>query len=114
MNGNRILAGTLSAVTLLFAGTAVAAEPGPHLPGTEGKMENRMDSKMSCDSMMGMMGGGTMGKDMMGGVMNDGQMMADLPPGNEKLNMQMQAEMMQAMGTILQKYADRISIPPEK
>lgn len=105
MNGNRILAGTLSAFTLFFAGAAIAVEPAPHSPGTGKKMEKKMDGKMSCDGMMGMMGGG---------MMNGGQMMAGLPPGNEKLNMQMQAEMMQAMGTIMQKYADKISIPAEK
>jgi len=118
MNGNRILAGTLSAFTLFFAGAAVAAEPAPHSPATGKKMEKKMDGKMSCDGMMGMMGGGMMGKgmmgSMMGSMMNGGQMMAGLPPGNEKLNMQMQAEMMQAMGTIMQKYADKISIPAEK
>lgn len=114
MNGNRILAGTLSAFTLFFAGAAIAVEPAPHSPGTGKKMEKKMGGKMSCDSMMGMMGGGMMGKGMMGGMMNGGQMMTGLPPGNEKLNMQMQAEMMQAMGTIMQKYADKISMPAEK
>ena len=107
MNGNRILAGTLSGFTLFFAGAALAAEAAPHSPGTGEKMEKKMDGKMSCDSMMG---GGMMGK----GMMNGGQMMAALPPGNEKLNVQMQAEMMQAMGTIMQKYADKIPMQAEK
>jgi hypothetical protein len=41
-------------------------------------------------------------------------MMSNLPPGNEKLNLQMHAEMMQAMGAIMQKYADRIVTPQQK
>ena len=56
--------------------------------------------------MMGMMN--TMrGCPMMSGGMHGG-MMPQLPPGNEKLQMQMHAEMMQRMGEILAKYADRI------
>jgi hypothetical protein len=64
----------------------------------------------------GMMGGGMMG----GGMMNmmgqcermmgarGGHAMPQLPPGNEKLQLQMQAEMMQRMGEILAKYAAQI------
>jgi hypothetical protein len=83
----------------------------------------------------GMMGGGPMQPGMMGrgmnpGMMGDGMMgggmmdmmaqchammgamgMPRLPPGNEKLQLQMQAEMMQRMGEILGKYAARIEEP---
>ena len=41
-------------------------------------------------------------------------MMGQLPPGNEKLSMQMHGEMMQAMGEILRKYADKIQTPSSK
>jgi hypothetical protein len=34
--------------------------------------------------------------------------MPQLPPGNEKLQLQMQAEMMQKMGEILAKYSARV------
>jgi len=78
-------------------------------------MGKDMDGGMSCSGMMGMMGGGMMGGGMMGGgMMNHGRMMSDLPPGNEKLNLQMHAEMMQAMGAIMQKYADKIVTPQQK
>ncbi|SOY74133.1 conserved hypothetical protein [Cupriavidus taiwanensis] len=40
--------------------------------------------------------------------------MMGLPPGNEKLSMQMHADMMQAMGEIMRKYADKIQTPPTK
>ena len=67
----------------------------------------------------GMMGGGTgmMGCPMMGGGMGGARgmrgmhgtpgMMA-LPPGNEKLQLQMQAEIMQKVGEIMAKYAAQI------
>ncbi|AOB33863.1 hypothetical protein AKI39_19170 [Bordetella sp. H567] len=37
---------------------------------------------------------------------------AALPPGNEKIAMEMHGEMMKAMGEILLKYADKIETPP--
>lgn len=109
MNGNRFLVGTLAALALFAAGAAVSAEQNPPSHGMGRQMEKKMDGKMSCDGMMGMMGNG-----MMGGMMNNRQMMPAMPPGNEKLEMQMHAEMMQAMGAIMQKYADRISPPAGK
>jgi hypothetical protein len=63
----------------------------------------------------GMMGGGGMTgmmgscESMMGGGMGMGAMgLPRLPPGNEKLQAQMQAEMLQKMGEIAARYADRI------
>jgi hypothetical protein len=57
-----------------------------------------------------------MGNPMMGGAMMNGcpMMMGQLPPGNEKLAMQMHGEMMKAMGDIMLKYADRIQTPSSK
>lgn len=40
--------------------------------------------------------------------MSGGAMMPQLPPGNEKLEFQMHAEMMQKMGEIAARYADKI------
>ncbi len=57
-----------------------------------------------------MMGGGKMGGELMGSC----PMMGQLPPGNEKLAMQMHGEMMKTMGDIMLKYADRIQTPPAK
>ena len=105
---------TLLLATLVIAsGLAGAAdkkqskEPAGNMPGME-KMD--MDHGMMQGGMMrgGMMQGGMM--DMMKGCR---QMMSDptipqLPAGNEKLQLQMRAEMMQKMGEILGKYADKI------
>jgi hypothetical protein len=62
----------------------------------------------------GMKGSGMMQGDMMGMMngckaMMHSSMAPQLPPGNEKLQLQMQGEMMQKMGEILTKYADKIS-----
>lgn len=62
-----------------------------------------------------MMGGGMMGGGMMGGeMMRNCPMMGQLPPGNEKLAMQMHGEMMKAMSDIMLKYADKIQAPAAK
>ena len=60
-----------------------------------------------CGGMMGKMGSG---QGMMGkmGAPSGGPGMPKLPPGNEKLEFQMHAEMMQKIGEIALKYADRI------
>jgi hypothetical protein len=64
---------------------------------------------MNGGGMMGMMGGMGACGPMMGGASLSGGAMPQLPPGNEKLQLQMQAEMMQKMGEILAKYAARIN-----
>jgi hypothetical protein len=100
MNTKRLAAMTL-AIALLGTSTWSAAasppQPGMHDGGS---------------SMMGegMMGGGMMGK----GMMSNCSMMGQLPPGNEKLEVQMHGEMMKAMGDIMLKYADKIQVPPAK
>ncbi|MDE2358688.1 MAG: hypothetical protein KGL70_04820 [Betaproteobacteria bacterium] len=63
----------------------------------------------------GMMGGGMMGGGMMGmephcGTVGTGSTIPQLPPGNEKLQLKMQGEMMQKMGEILVRYADQIEV----
>ena len=65
--------------------------------------------------MGGMQGGGMMGgmggmMDMMNGCsqMMSGGAMPHLPPGNEKVQLKMQAEIMQKTGEILSRYADQI------
>ncbi len=97
MNKNRLLIATLSSFVLLTTGAAFAADSSPAKHPTE--MHKKMEDKMSCEGMKGMMGKG---------MMNKGQMMPDLPSGNEKLNAQMHAEMMQSMGNIMEKYAEKI------
>ena len=65
----------------------------------------------------GMMGAGMMGGGMMGGMMSGCPMKASggatlalpqLPPGNDALQFRMHAEMMQKIGEIAVRYADRI------
>lgn len=93
---------------LALGGVAMAADAGPSSQGAPhaqdhhgmmgggGMMGGMMDMMGSCQSMMG--NRGNMG--MMG--------MPAFPPGNEKLEAQMHAEMMQKMGEIAARYADRI------
>ena len=52
-----------------------------------------------------------------GGMMGEGRMphmvpLPALPPGNEKLELQMQAEIMQKVGEILAKYAGQVKEAP--
>lgn len=97
MNKNRLLIATLSSFVLSTTDAAFAADSSPAKHPTE--MHKKMEDKMSCEGMKGMLGKG---------MMNKGQMMPDLPSGNEKLNAQMHAEMMQSMGNIMEKYAEKI------
>jgi hypothetical protein len=57
-------------------------------------MEGGMNMMGMCRQMMD------------GGMMS--HMLPQLPPGNEKLQLQMQAEMMQKLGEITAKYAGQI------
>ena len=113
-NRQSIKAALLIAASAALTGVvAMAAEPAS-------KPETSAASK--ADMQRGMMGGGTNGgsmTDMMGmmqscqSMMGSGGMHGDaaefkLPPGNEKLETQMHAEMLQKMGEIATKYADRI------
>ncbi len=66
----------------------------------------RGDGMMHGDGMM--RGDGMMGMMDRCGQMMGGSASVHLPPGNEKLELQMQAEIMQKTGEILAKYADRI------
>jgi hypothetical protein len=99
----KILATSAIAVVMLAAGTlTVAAEKGPSgkppmdMQGMDGmKMDGGMMEMMSACSRM-MQGGST------------GHVPAQLPPGNEKLQLQMHAEMLQKLGEIEAKYAAQI------
>lgn len=86
------------------AGFALAQQPSKPAPGMQHGDGRSMDR--------GMMGGGDMmGGGMMGGhhgMMSGMMMVPRMPPGNEKLEFQMRAEMMQKMGEIAAKYASQI------
>ena len=91
----------LTVLALTAGGAAVAAmAPDGKMSGMEG-MQRGGQSMMDCP----MMSGGRMGEGMSGGMMGG----ATLPPGNEKLQLQMRAEIMQKVGEIMAKYANQVS-----
>lgn len=91
-----------------FAGAAalplpVAAQSDQH-QHEQSAQRGQASGMMSGQGMGGMM-------DMMQGcpmMRGGGHGMPHLPPGNEKLELQMHADMMKAMGDILAKYAARL------
>lgn len=114
MNSKRMVVMVLAAVVAGAGGLVDAAEPAQAAkPGSS--MQGMADMPMG-HGMMGSDGtkGGSMMdmmhscRKMMSGAMAGGLMMPQLPPGNEKLQFQMHAEMMQKMGEIAAKYADKI------
>ncbi|MEO5883204.1 MAG: hypothetical protein ABIQ06_12370 [Caldimonas sp.] len=121
MNRHSIASAFVAAATFAFASTAVvAAEPAPKPPSAmSGKDDmSKHHGKDGMKDGMGGMGGGDM-QGMMGMMNSCQSMMAkakdsgntampQLPPGNEKLEFQMHAEMMQKMGEIAARYAERI------
>lgn len=70
---------------------------GGNMMGSDKKDGGMMGMMRNCQSMMGASGEGA-------GPMHGMRM----PPGNEKLELQMHAEMMQKIGEIAARYADRI------
>jgi hypothetical protein len=64
--------------------------------------------KPAAHGMAGMQGMQGMQGMMSGCPMMGGGMMPQLPPGNEKLQLQMWGEMMQKMGEIASKYAAQV------
>lgn len=98
----------------------VANAAGPASPQQGGEKGPQGHHGMMGDGMMGgggMTGGGGMGgmmdmmqscQSMMGNSGMSGTAMPKFPPGNEKLEAQMHAEMMQKMGEIAARYAERI------
>ena len=100
MNTKRLAAVSLAFALLGASGLSAAASP---------------PQPVMHDHGSAMMGDGMMSKEMMSKeMMSNCPMMAQLPPGNEKLAMQMHGEMMKAMGDIMLKYADKIQTPPAK
>jgi hypothetical protein len=127
MHGSMDSNGAMPGASKALAGTNDQAAPSAAGATMHDGSANAMDMMNACSRMMGdgmmghgMMRHGMMGHGMMGGMrgpdmsrhgmMGPGMMgpMFRLPPGNEKLQLQMQAEMMQKMGEILAKYASRI------
>jgi hypothetical protein len=106
------LSRVLPAALLIATLGASAAEPdgsrrpmeGQRAPGMQGMqgmqgMHGMMDMMQNCPMMAGQ------GGSMMRGHGAHMGMMPRLPPGNEKLQLQMHGEIMQKVGEILMKYA---------
>ncbi len=94
----------IAAVAMGVSALSVAADrdpkPGQGMQGMQGMHEGQ--GMMGMISGCPMMSGGTMGRGMMSGAV------PQLPPGNEKLQLQMWGEMMQNMGEIASKYAAQV------
>ena len=114
MNRTLRIAAAVASLTALSVAFPAAAQTDPH--------QHEQGSQAGQGPQgMGGMGGGMMGGQGMGGMMGmmqgcpmmqgGGHGLPHLPPGNEKLELQMHAEMMKAMGDIMAKYAARL---PEK
>ena len=114
MNRHSIKAALLVAAAAALASTvALAAEPASkpeaNAAGKGDMHHGMMGNSKSGGSMMDMMGMMQSCQSMMGsGGMHGDAAAFKLPPGNEKLETQMHAEMLQKMGEIATKYADRI------
>ena len=101
MRTRSVMATALALALLGAGGWSAAAGPSRATEGAKASPQDPMHSMM-------------MGHMMDGGMMGGCPMMGQLPPGNERLSMQMHGEMMQAMGEILRKYADKIQTPSSK
>jgi hypothetical protein len=110
MHVKTAMASFLSAALVSFGGSGMAQDQHQHEGGAKGPQG---PGAMMGGGMMegGMMGGGMMNMmqqcERMTGA-RGGHAMPQLPPGNEKLQLQMQAEMMQRVGEILAKYAAQL------
>jgi hypothetical protein len=117
MSAKKLVSVLLAAALIGTSGWGLAAEGDAssqhHAQGEQGmKAMPGMSGRM-----MGNMGGDMMGHEMMGhgmmrgmmGMMGGGcPMVGWLPTGNRALAMRMHGEMMEAMGKILVKYADKV------
>lgn len=109
MHVKTLFAALVAAAMLFGAGEVAVAQQAPAkpAPGMPGGDQRSMDHGM-MGGMMGMMNMMQECQRRMGGASAGGAMMPQMPPGNEKLQFQMHAEMMQKMGEIAAKYAGQI------
>lgn len=112
MQRKHLMAAGLATAILIGSGSVVGAQerPSPErsIPNMEQMPGGMMGGGMMGGGMMGMMDMMAMCNRMMGSGMTGAGMVPQLPPGNEKLQLQMQAEMMQRMGEILARYAAKV------
>src|SRR5574338_523707 len=106
-----LLIAATAALSTAAGGWALAAEQSPPpasqmgggMPMGQGMMGH--GGTMGQDGMMGMM---QHCQKMMGGAGMAGTLVPQLPPGNDKLQLKMQAEIMQKVGEIAARYADQV------
>ncbi|HUF81971.1 MAG TPA: hypothetical protein VMN03_12585 [Burkholderiales bacterium] len=116
MQVKRLSAALIAAAMLSGAGGLAfaqqpSAKPAPQMPGGDQRSMDHGGMMGGSGMMGGMMGGGQRAMDHRG-MMGRMMMVPQMPPGNEKLQFQMQAEMMQKMGEVAAKYAERIKEEP--
>jgi hypothetical protein len=87
----------IGAALVLVAGATLSVAADTRQMPMQG-MAGQHHGMMGCPMMSGGMGGGMMGS----------RGMHALPPGNEKLQLQMNAEIMQKVGEIMAKYAAQV------
>jgi hypothetical protein len=95
---------SIAGAAVLSLPAAAQSDQHQHEQGAQRAQRGQAPGMMSGQGMGGMM-------DMMQGcpmMRSGGHGMPHLPPGNEKLELQMHADMMKAMGDILAKYAARL------
>ena len=125
MRNRHVVAAFLLVSLMTVAGASVAAQhgmpmdrqaqggPPAGMPGAMGGPMQGMMAGPMADQMSGMMMGARQGMAGMGGMMADcpmmGAMAGVLTPQQQ---MKMHAEMMQAMGQIMEKYAGQVEKGP--
>ena len=103
----------LKIFSAIVAALAIGASSAVPAADSDAKPQRGMGGMPGMEAMHGQGQPGMMGAmggcPMMGGAMHGGMgMMPQLPPGNEKLQLQMWGEMMQKMGEIASKYAAQV------
>lgn len=122
MNRTRKIALLIAATAALSTapgGWALAAEQTPPSASPMGEgmrmgegMPMGHGGTMGQNGMMEMMGMMQHCQKMMGGAGKADTLVPQLPPGNDKLQLKMQAEIMQKVGEITARYADQIKEAP--
>jgi hypothetical protein len=119
MNAKKVIPALLAATLIGASGWGFAAEGDA---SAQHRVQSEQGMKtvpgMNARMMGNMSGSGMMGHGMMGGMMGmmggGCPMMGRFPAGDQALAMRMHGEMMEAMGRILVKYADKIQPQPAK
>lgn len=102
------LATTTATVLAAAAGGPTTSPPAASPGGMMGDGRGPMGGGMGMMGMMQMME--RCEKMMDGSGMPREALSMRLPPGNEKLELQMRAEMMQKLGEIAARYAERVQV----